>query len=290
MKGWFARLAGLGPGAALLLVPGLPAGVQAQDASAGEALFQSKCSACHSPGPERMAGPGLQGVTERRDHDWLVDFIVAPDRVIASGDPVAEQLVQEYGIPMPNLGVTRKQANDILAYLAGRGEVSAGAGTVDAGAAAESGGPEGIAPAGTPAGDSESGRRLFSGEERLANGGAACISCHGVSGIGGLGGGTLAKDLTGSAAIYGAGLPTVLQTPPFPLMQAVYADRPLTEDEVADLSAFLVTAGEAGQAEASSRVALPAIGLGGMVILLALAGLTWRGRLRGVRRPLVGEG
>lgn len=289
MRAWLARRVGLASGTALLLVAGLPAGMQAQDASAGQALFQAKCAACHSPGPERTVGPGLQDVAERREHDWLVEFIVAPDRLIASGDPIAEQLVQEYGIPMPNLGVTRQQANDILAYLAGRGEGSAGAGTAGAGSAEATGGPGGgpnDAAAGS-AGDPEVGRRLFRGEERLANGGASCISCHSVSGVGGLGGGTLARDLTGSAALYGAGLPAVLETPPFPLMQTVYGDRPLTEDEVADLSAFLQAAGEGGQAEGSSRLALPAIGFGGMALLLALAGLIWRGRLRGVRKPLI---
>lgn len=285
----WARLAGLGSVAALLLVAGLPAVIQAQDASAGQSVFQAKCAACHSAGPDRLVGPGLQDVAERRDHDWLVEFIVAPDRLIAGGDPIAEQLLQEYGMPMPNLGVTRQQANDILAYLAGRGKGSAGTETAGAGSAAAAGGPAAGAPsdAANGAGDPEVGRRLFTGERRLANGGAACISCHTVSGIGGLGGGTLAKELTGSAALYGAGLPAVLETPPFPLMQAVYAGRPLTADEVADLSAYLEEAAGSGATQASRSVALPAFGLGGMVLLLVLAALTWRGRLRGVRKPLI---
>jgi mono/diheme cytochrome c family protein len=257
----------------LALMFGLPLVVEAenlpQSTAQGRTLFEAQCAACHSAGPDRLIGPGLQGVTERRDRAWLVAFITGPDRMTAEGDPIAAALMEDYQVPMPNLGLSEDQAEAILDYLAAAG---------------------GTAPPRTqpPDGDAAVGRELFTGGRRLEGGGAACISCHNVTGLGPLGGGTLAKDLTAAAAVYGSGLAALLEAPPFPAMQAVYATHPLTPGEVANLSAFLVEA-EQGDTPAKSRFPFPAAGLGGMVLLTALAGLLWRGRLRGVRKPLIGE-
>lgn len=244
-----------------------------QASDEGRALFESQCSACHSTGSERLIGPGLLGVAERRERAWLVEFITTPDRLIAEGDPIASGLLEEYPVPMPNLGLSEAQAVAILDYLAA------------AEATAKATPPTSTIPLD---GDAAVGLQLFTGERRLAGGGAACISCHNVTGLGSLGGGTLAKDLTGAGAIYGASLPALLATPPYPAMQAIYASRPLTASEVTDLSAFLAEAGRS-EAAAGSRVPFAAAGLGGMVLLSGLAGLLWRGRLRGVRKPLIGE-
>ena len=260
----------------LLAVAGLPpkdAIPASQTVGEGQTLFETQCRACHSLGADRVIGPGLEGISERRDRAWLVAFITVPDRMIADGDPIATGLLEEYQVPMPNLGLTETQAESILAFLAG----------------AEAAAPAASAPpTRLPDGDAAIGRQLFTGERRLEEGGAACISCHNVAGLGPLGGGTLAKDLSGAAALYGVGLPAVLEMPPYPAMQAIYADRPIAPGEVANLSAFLAAA-EQGDTPANSRFPFPAAGFGGLVLLAASAGLLWRGRLRGVRKPLIGE-
>ncbi len=89
----------------------------AQDAAQGKTLFESKCAGCHTIGGGKKAGPDLKGIAKTESHDWLVNFITAPDKVIASGDPTAAQLVKEYGMPMPNLGVSKTGAEAILAYI-----------------------------------------------------------------------------------------------------------------------------------------------------------------------------
>ena len=258
------------------LSPGLLFGItptpHPQEAAEGQNLFQTVCAACHSAGPDRVIGPGLQGIADRRDREWLVAFITRPDRMVADGDSIAVSLFDEYQIPMPNLGLSSTQAESILDYLAGAGEVTAAA-------------PR---PATLPAGDASIGGELFTGVRSLENGGAACISCHNVAGLGSLGGGTLGKDLTPAATTYGNGLAAMLQTPPFPAMQAIYAPRPLTTSEVANLTAFLASVDESSTI-ASARFPFLLAGLGGMILLAGLAAVMWRGRLRGVRKPLIGE-
>jgi mono/diheme cytochrome c family protein len=261
----------------LLAVAGLPANdaipPTSQTMGEGQSLFETQCRVCHSLGADRVIGPGLEDISERRDRAWLVAFITAPDRMVADGDPIATELFEEYQIPMPNLGLTEAQAESILDFLAG----------------AEGAAPVVSAPpTRLPDGDAAMGRELFIGGHRLEEGGAACISCHNIAGLGPLGGGTLAKELSGAAALYGVGLPALLEAPPYPAMQAIYANRPLTPVEVANLSAFLAAA-EQGDTPANSRFPFPAAGFGGLVLLAASAGLLWRGRLRGVRKPLIGE-
>ena len=235
----------------------------------GQDLFETKCAACHSLGSDRVVGPGLAGVSDRRDRAWMVDFIVAPDRVIADGDSIAARLLEEYQVPMPNLGLTQGEAERVLDYMSANDAVV----SEDAAVLA--------------AGDADVGRRIFTGEQRLANGGPACISCHAVGGLPLLGGGTLAKDLRATAMTYGDGLASVLQTTPFPVMQDIFSRHPLTDEEISDLVAFLTQAGDE-DAPGGSRIAFPVAGFTGTFLLLVLAGLMWRSRLRGVRRPLIG--
>lgn len=83
----------------------------------GKQLFQMKCTACHTIGEGVRVGPDLKGVTERRDLAWLKRFILEPDRVLKEGDPIARAMLQEFGIPMPNLGLTVPQVEAAIAYL-----------------------------------------------------------------------------------------------------------------------------------------------------------------------------
>lgn len=91
-----------------------------QDVAQGKTLFETKCASCHSIGGGKKVGPDLKGVAKTRSHDWLIGFITAPDKVIASGDPTAAQLVKEYGMPMPSLGISKTDAEAILAYISSR--------------------------------------------------------------------------------------------------------------------------------------------------------------------------
>mgnify|MGYP001605347436 CR=1 FL=1 len=220
-------------------------------------------------------GPDLRDITARRDRDWLARFIASPDRLIAQQDPLATQLLKEYGIAMPNMGLSPEEAKEVIAYIE-----------------AQSG--KGQSPASAPAqmGDAHIGRDLFTGKIPLENGGPACLSCHNTGGIGALGGGAVAKDLTDTYSDLGEqGLAAVLKTTPFPMMREVYSARPLTDGEVANLLAYLKgVADSEKQAPAPWWLFLALIGLAGALLVLGVFQLLWRGRLSGVRRSLVKGG
>ncbi|MDP2744863.1 MAG: cytochrome c, partial [Dehalococcoidia bacterium] len=246
--------------------------VHAQTPS-GQSIFDQKCKSCHTIGGGRTVGPDLKGITGRRDKEWLIRFVTSPGQVIAQGDPIARQLVQEYGMQMPNLGLSAEEAEAVLAYIATQFE----GGQVPASPA-----PGGVATTG----DATTGRELFSGEVALKNGGAACLSCHNISGLGTLGGGTLAKDLTSAHARLGqAGLMSLLKTTPFPAMSAIYSARPLTDAEIGHLVTYLGTTGSSPETKpASNQGAFLIVGIAGALFVVGLFQLLWRGRLSGVRR------
>jgi mono/diheme cytochrome c family protein len=91
--------------------------VDAALASEGEGYFQSKgCVGCHTIGEGRLTGPDLQGVTERRQFDWVIAMIVRPDSMLQNDD-AAKELLAEYMTPMVNMGVTSQEARAMYEYL-----------------------------------------------------------------------------------------------------------------------------------------------------------------------------
>ncbi|MCC7463345.1 MAG: c-type cytochrome [Gammaproteobacteria bacterium] len=93
-----------------------PAGAGA--ALPGQALFEQKCTACHTVGGGVRIGPDLQGVTERRPPEWIYRQITAPETLLAEKDPVATALLKQYNqIPMPNLAITEGEARQLIEYL-----------------------------------------------------------------------------------------------------------------------------------------------------------------------------
>jgi copper(I)-binding protein/cytochrome oxidase Cu insertion factor (SCO1/SenC/PrrC family) len=88
----------------------------------GEQLFRTRCSICHTiTGSETdgVLGPDLLGVTDQRDMNWLINWLRAPDQMLAANDPIATALLAEYNdLPMPNVRLNQKEAMDLLDYIA----------------------------------------------------------------------------------------------------------------------------------------------------------------------------
>ena len=270
--------------AALALVGPLGSG-SAATGEDGKATFDKLCQACHTIGGGKRVGPDLQGLADRRERAWVEAFILAPDKVIASGDPIAKGLVDEYGMQMPNLGVTAAQIGPLLTFL---GFPSGGDSTTPTPTTST---PTTTTPEPTPtpgSGDAKRGENLFTGAQRLDAGGPSCLSCHSVAGVGALGGGRLGPGLTGSFAKYGGeqGLQAALKTIPFPTMAPIFSRRALTAGERADLIAFLESAPDQ-QRPKSAAGKLTGFSMATAALLVLLAMGIWRHRLNGVRKPLV---
>jgi cytochrome c2 len=273
---WLSIVA-LGTIAGICAVLPAVANAAGTDADAGKQIFQEKCTPCHTLGKGALVGPDLKGVTERRPREWLEQWIAAPDAMLAKKDPYATGLLHQFhDVPMPNPGLNTTEINAVLAYLTT--------------AAAQPSAPE-TASAPAVQGSAEIGKDLFTGVVRFQNGGPPCMACHSIGGIGALGGGQLGPDLTEAVARYGgaAAINAFVAGTPTPTMKAVWSQHPLTDQERANVVAFL------GQAEVSQRPAqaiwqLSGVAVLGLVILLAIAAWNWRNRLRfGVRRPMVAK-
>ncbi|MBR9978178.1 MAG: cytochrome c [Bacteroidetes bacterium] len=243
--------------------------------------FKQNCMSCHTIGGGRLTGPDLKDVHEKRDRSWLLDFISDPQGMIATGDPLALQLLEESrGVIMPTLpSMTRARAEAMIALI-------------EAESALEESQFKGMQISNRPftAEDVETGRRLFTGEQRIVSGAASCISCHAVHGIGGFGGGTLAPDLTTIYERYEnrTVLASWLTAPATPTMQSLFRDHPLTADEVLALTAYFEQTLQRNPADPSaSRLNFLLLGLGGTVLLLGLFDVLWNRRFRTVRRALV---
>jgi mono/diheme cytochrome c family protein len=245
--------------------------------------FMQNCMSCHTVGGGRLTGPDLKDVQNRKDREWLEKFITDPRAVLNSGDPYAKSMMEEArGAVMPNFPtMTRKRAAQLLDLIAAESKL-------------EKSQFVGVQVSNRPftSADIRRGERLFLGTERLENEGAACISCHAVNGISGLGGGTLAPDLTTVYERY-EGRKTLaawLSAPATPTMQSVFKSRPLSADEVLAMTAYFEHTLQRNPDDPSTaRLNFLLVGIGAALLLLGVFDVIWNKRFRSARRALVNE-
>ncbi len=92
--------------------------------SAGEALFNGNCKACHRV-KQKLVGPALAGVETRVPSiDWIYSWVRNPAKVIASGDAYAVKIYEEYGKSQMTAfnSYTDDQIMSILAYVKAEAE------------------------------------------------------------------------------------------------------------------------------------------------------------------------
>lgn len=82
----------------------------------GKAQFESICVACHMV-DQRMIGPALKGVYDRRSPEWVMNMILNPDGMLKE-DPIAKALLKEYNNAiMLNQNLSEDEARDVAEYL-----------------------------------------------------------------------------------------------------------------------------------------------------------------------------
>lgn len=83
--------------------------------TAGKEIFEVKCVACHKI-DERLVGPPLQGVTDRRSPAFIMNMILNPDEMVKK-HPEVKAMLATYYVPMTFQNVTEDEARSILEYL-----------------------------------------------------------------------------------------------------------------------------------------------------------------------------
>lgn len=85
-------------------------------AAKGKATFEMICTACHLI-DQRMIGPALAGVYERRTPEWVMNMILNPDGMLKE-DPTAQALLKEYNnMVMTNQNLSEDDARAVAEYL-----------------------------------------------------------------------------------------------------------------------------------------------------------------------------
>lgn len=85
-------------------------------AEAGKTIFEAKCSACHKTTEQKVVGPGLKGVTTRRQPAWILNIITNPVEMTQK-DPTAKDLLAEHLTQMTFQDVSDEQAKQLLEFL-----------------------------------------------------------------------------------------------------------------------------------------------------------------------------
>jgi len=210
------------------------------------ATFLDTCAACHTIGGGDLTGPDLTAATE-----WAhADVRAAVDRMQTYAGPLTAQQIDD-----ATSLLTGGHARELLAAETAR--------------RAQRARMQGASPA--------TGRRLFFGEQRLANGGLPCFACHSAEGHGG----NLAVDLTQVHTRMGeTPLLAATEKPNFPLMKTTYAVHPVTPQEALHLAAFFAETARAKTAAvpepAPRKVHGTAAGVA--LVLIGAAALLFRPR------------
>lgn len=228
--------------------------------SAGAEVFAQSCASCHQAG-----GVGLVGTfPPLLSNDNAVDPAYVED-VVTNGltGPIEVDGVN-YDSAMPAAaGVAGSDLDAVVAYVV---------------SIADSEAPVIVETAAEPiAGDASRGHDLFLGSANFAEGGAACAACHTAGEVSNLGGWSLGPDLTNVLDTLGgeAGFSGWMSNPPAPTMSPLFEDKPLTEQELADVGAFLSDAPDQDQPSGIDRMVL--LALVGLAALIGGMALAWRG-------------
>lgn len=92
------------------------AAIDEKKAANGKTVFEAKCSACHNTTDVKKVGPGLAGVTQRRQAAWVLNMITNPQEMTQK-DPTAKKLLEEHLTQMTFQDVSDEQAKEILEFF-----------------------------------------------------------------------------------------------------------------------------------------------------------------------------
>ncbi len=201
-------------------------------------IFEKNCSICHKLTSEKLIGPGLAGVTQRRDKAWIAKFILNSKALIDAGDKTAVQVFNENNkIPMPDhKDFSDADVNGLIDYIANYKAPVAKTSTMDPNK-----------KDGFTREEKMRGERMFYGQIPFEKGTLNCVSCHNTIRTDTLNWNPSAYDLAQAwLEKDGTNLYDVMATPTSQRMTKAHGDVKLTDQEVYLISAFLSEVGKTG--------------------------------------------
>lgn len=93
----------------------LTSAIDAALAARGEAIFTTKCAACHKLG-ERYVGPPLGLVLGHRTPEFVMNMMLNPEEMVQQ-HPEIKALLAQYFTPMPDQQLTEEDARAVLEFL-----------------------------------------------------------------------------------------------------------------------------------------------------------------------------
>ncbi len=81
----------------------------------GRNIYEMKCEMCHNM-QGRMVGPPLEGVTETRSPEFIMNFILNPRENI-DRHPIGQALLREYLTQMPYQNVNQEDARALVEFM-----------------------------------------------------------------------------------------------------------------------------------------------------------------------------
>jgi mono/diheme cytochrome c family protein len=85
-------------------------------AASGKTIYKTKCQSCHKLTADKMAGPGWAGITKQREPHWIMNMMLHTD-VMLENDPEAKRQLKEYMVRMPDQGLTKEEARQVLEFM-----------------------------------------------------------------------------------------------------------------------------------------------------------------------------
>jgi mono/diheme cytochrome c family protein len=238
--------------AAILVTMASPAFAQTTDE--GTDIYEANCARCHQSDGLGIPGtfPPLADNPDAGDHGYVVG-------VVTDGLEGKVIMGESYDSAMPSFAnrLSAEEIDMVSGYVV---ELSGGGGATSS--------PTTTVPAGPSSGSA--GESIFTGSTRLANGGTACIACHGAGEYNQLGGAGMAFNLDGVIQDYSsAGFVAAITDPLVPPMIAVFGDHPITEQEANNLAAYLETTNPDDKGSVTVDL-LVIVGLVGFVVLMLI--------------------
>ena len=84
----------------------------------GKAIFTTRCASCHNVN-KQIVGPALANVEQRRNIDWIINFVHSPKAMITKNDKDAVALYNQFNqVTMPDhTDLSAENIKNVLAYI-----------------------------------------------------------------------------------------------------------------------------------------------------------------------------